>query len=134
MKCVACSGLGAVSSVGNQDSAPQTSLQATLVEVIPELKLFFSDEDDSGCVKLVIKINQESALNSCMSFCSNLSNSMNKTEIFLNGIVSVYNHLGRVDGSTASINFFGCFVIADFTIIQLHQRRVLRYLNRLKCV
>lgn len=103
------------------------------MEVIPELKLFFSDEDDSGCVKLVIKINQESALNSCMSFCSNLSISMNKTEIFFEwDCFSIY--LGRVDGSTVSINFFGCFVVTDFAIIQLHQWRVLCYLNRLKCV
>lgn len=118
----------------NQDSAPQTFLQAKLVEVIPELKLFFSDEDDSGCVKLVIKINQERALTSCISFCFNLSISMNKSEIFLNGVVSVYNHLGRVDGSTVSINFLGCFVIADFTMIQFYQWRALCDLYLLKCV
>lgn len=121
MKCVACSRLGA----GGETRQYPTD---------PELKLFFSDEDDSGCVKLVIKINQERALTSCMSFCFNLSVSMNKTEIFLNGVVSVYNYLGRVEGSTISINFLGCFIIADFTIIQFHQSQVLLDLNLLICV
>lgn len=41
------------------------------------------------------------------------------------GLFSVYDQLGKIDGSTVSINL----VIVDFTIIQFHQRIEPRDLN-----
>lgn len=101
----------------NQDSAPQICLRTKLLEAIPELKLFFSDEDDYRCFKLTISANQERVLTFWISFLFQSVNFNEHDRDFLGW------HCFRY-----IINW------GDFTLIQFHQRKGLRDLNLLKFV